>query len=128
MNEPRCRRAALLPAVLLAALLPACSALISDAPPVPDSTMVDVLIELHLGQARQARYGDLTPARRDSILALHGLDRPRFDEAMAYYADHPEELGLLYREALDRLQEERPHQPLGLRPDPPDSSTARMLD
>lgn len=109
-------------AALGLAALGGCSALTSETPPLSDSTMVEVLIELHLAQARQKLHGDLTPARRDSILAAYDLDQEAFDAAMTYYAEHPAELAEIYRRALDRLGEERPPQQFDFGTFQPDSS------
>ena len=102
--------------ILLAALLTlsACSAITSEAPPIADSTMVEVLIELHLAEARLDLQYDLVPAVRDSILFKHGLDEPRFLAILDYYADHPEEYSALYTTVLDRISDERLRQGEGL--------------
>ena len=94
-----------LPALLLT--LPACTALPTEAPPVADSTMVDVLLEMHLAQARAERYSDVSSELLRDILARHGLDEEQFDEAMRYYADHPQQYVSLYDDVLDRLNAER---------------------
>ncbi len=91
----------------LAAGLPACSSMATDEPPVADSTMVEVLIELHLAAARLDLRKDLPPAEREAILARHGLDTLRYGQVMAYYAEHLRveiDVGL---RVLDRLSAER---------------------
>lgn len=95
--------------LLLAAWLgwTGCSSFTSSNPPVADSTMIAVLAEMHLAQARQKTIGDLTVATRDSILHHHDLDREQFEDALAFYAAHPEAYVEIYRQALDRLGEER---------------------
>jgi hypothetical protein len=102
----------LLPSTLLAALLtlPACSAIISEEPPITDSTMVEVLIELHLTDARADLHYDLAPALRDSIFFKYGLDEQRFLEILDYYADHPEAYAAVYTTVLDRINDERMQQ------------------
>ncbi len=87
--------------------LSACSAFTSDEPPISDSTMVEVLIELHLANARLELQYDRRPAVRDSILFKYGLDAQRFQDVMAYYADHPEAYSALYTTMLDRISAER---------------------
>ncbi len=91
----------------LAAGLPACSSMATDEPPVADSTMVEVLIELHLAAARLDLRKDLPPAEREAILARHGLDTLRYGQVMAYYAEHPQAYVDLYSQVLDRLSAER---------------------
>jgi len=94
--------------------LPACSSITSEEPPIADSTMVEVLIELHLADARLDLQLDRIPAVRDSILFKHGLDEPRFLQILDYYAEHPEEYTALYTTVLDRLSDERLRQGEGL--------------
>ncbi len=103
-------------AILLAGLLTlsACSAITSEDPPIADSTMVEVLIELHLADARLDLQYDALPAVRDSILLKHGLDEPRFRAILDYYADHPEAYSALYTTVLDRISDERLRQGEGL--------------
>jgi len=69
--------------------------------------MVEVLIELHLVNARLELQYDRQPAVRDSILFKYGLDAQRFQDVMAYYADHPEAYSALYTTMLDRISAER---------------------
>ena len=84
-----------------------CSSFSSPEPPIADSTMVAVLAEIHLAQARQRILGDLTVVTRDSILHAYDLDRAQFEEALAFYTAHPEAYVDIYRQALDQLGEER---------------------
>ncbi len=78
-----------------------------DAPPVPDSVMVEVFIELYLLQARVEVLHEDETARRDSILLHYGLDRQTFEAQMTYYAEHPEVYMDVHTEALDKLSSER---------------------
>ncbi len=94
--------------------LPACSAITSEAPPISDSTMVEVLIELHLTDARAELRYEAIPTVRDSILFKHGLDQQRFLDILDYYAEHPEEYAALYTTVLDRISDERFRQGEGL--------------
>ncbi len=94
--------------------LSACSAITSEEPPIADSTMVEVLIELHLADARLELQYNLVPVVRDSILFKYGLDEQRFRAILDYYADHPEEYAALYTTVLDRISDERLRQGEGL--------------
>lgn len=93
-------------AVLVLALLPACSSLVEEEPPVQDSLLVEALVELHLAEARTTAGHPALPVVRDTLLARHGLDRARFDAAMAYYAERPEAFYELYGRVLDQLHAE----------------------
>lgn len=99
---------ALSTALLLILALPGCSPFTAEEPPVADSTLVEVLIELHLAQGRaEVEEDSLPPAVRDSILARHEIDEDRFHSAMNYYASHPEDYLELYNEVLNRLSAEQ---------------------
>jgi hypothetical protein len=78
----------------------------ADRARVADSTLVMVLVELHLAEARATvgPYNTLVP--RDSILHQHGIDATSFRETMAYYAKRPEAFVALYDRVLDRLYAE----------------------
>ena len=90
-------------AVLLGAL-PGCSSFAPEEPPVPDSTLVQVLVEMHLAEARRQLHGPIPPAMRDSILAHYGLDSTRMNAAMNHYSKHPAMYEELYGIVLDSLR------------------------
>ena len=97
-------------AVLLS--LSACSSSTAEAPTVPDSMLVDVLVGLHLAEARAqlqgAQFqGEVPENMRDSILARYHLDADRFAAIMEYYVAHPDSYATLYRNVLNRLSNER---------------------
>lgn len=73
---------------------------------VPDSTMIVVLADLHLADAR-ARLPDQAKGTRDSVLAHHGLDSTAFQAAMDGLLAHPQELTRMYDAVLDRLNAAR---------------------
>ena len=79
-----------------------CSSFSADTPPVPDSTMVDVLVELHLGQARAELY-ELPAGVEDSMLATYGVSRAELRATFDYYAEHPEVYDEVYSQVVDRL-------------------------
>ena len=87
--------------------LPACSSFTSDAPPTADSTMVEVLVELHLADARRHIRRDTPPTLRTDILERHGLDESAFEATITYYAEHPDAYIAVYDQVLDRLSAER---------------------
>lgn len=107
-----CRPLARLGATLLGAtllLLPACrdQAPTEALPPVADSTMIQVLIELHLAEARASILNTDQTSTRDSILLRYGVDRDAFEAAIDYYARNPDAYVKIYSEALDQLSDER---------------------
>ena len=74
---------------------------------LPDSTLIEVLVDLHLSGARLQVTPDAPVGLRDSVLALHGLDSVSFLEAMTWYESHPDEYVAVYGTVLDRLSAER---------------------
>ena len=93
---------------LLAAglLLAGCGGTRSETAAV-DSTLVNVLVELHLLAARQAVVGDVTPALRDSVLVHYGLDSATVARRLLHYARDPEAFRRLYQQIQERLMLEQ---------------------
>ncbi len=78
-----------------------------EQPVVSDSLMVEVLLDLHLVDARARALGNVTPGLRDSVLAHHGLDSVRYEAAVQRLMENPDTYLDLYSQALDRLNDER---------------------
>jgi len=95
-------------ALALCVALVGCSSFAPEEPPVPDSTLVQVLVEMHLAEARRQVHGPIPPALRDSILMQHGLDNTRLDAAMDFYSARPVAYEALYDIVLDSLKERDP--------------------
>jgi hypothetical protein len=72
-----------------------------------DSTVVHVLMELHLLEARALEVGDVSAAMRDSVFAHYGVTEERFQETLDHYARQPEAFGQLYSRILDQINVER---------------------
>jgi hypothetical protein len=72
------------------------------SPPVPPETFAKVYADL---TAEQAVNPDKLDSLRTVILARHGVSPELFDEAVAYYRDHPEELADLLDTVVDLLKE-----------------------
>ncbi len=87
--------------------LTGCSAEHPAAPGLSDSLMVDVLAEVHLADARAAHTGESRDSLRAEALAPFGLDTLAFQQALDYYAEHPDTYAPLYARALDQLIRER---------------------
>ena len=77
------------------------------APGLSDSLMVEVLIDVHLAEARAAQTGEPRDSLRAAALAAYDLDTLAFNRALDYYARHPDAYTPLYNQALDRLLSER---------------------
>ncbi len=76
-------------------------------PAISDSVMIQVLIELHLAEARVQMFKEDSLSFRDSVLAQYSITVEDFDANMSYYHDHPDALHELYTRALDGLSDER---------------------
>ena len=80
-----------------------------------DSVFVEVLVQLHLADARVYlaeghQEHETEPATlvrpsalRDSVLLSLEVDSTRYVETVAYYAAHPDEFVVRYNEVLERL-------------------------
>lgn len=75
--------------------------------PLPDSTMVSVLMELHLAVARAESTNEIPPNIRDSILIAYGVDSTQYAGAITYYAANPKKYAEIYSRVLDRLNTDR---------------------
>ncbi|MXW64005.1 MAG: DUF4296 domain-containing protein [Bacteroidetes bacterium SB0662_bin_6] len=87
---------------LAVSALTACSG--NAPPPVPGTTMVAVLAEMHLLQAREELTEINTREVQDSLLAAHGLDSTAWANAIAWYTSHPETFVGIYGRVVDTLQ------------------------
>lgn len=115
-------------ALLLLLSLSACTQLLTEPPPVADSTMVEVLVELHLAEAMLASGTTPLPLSvRDSILQRHQLTESGYEEAVQYYTAHPEAYAALYEQVVNVLNEEQNrllYQPDTLRRTPGETTNA----
>lgn len=75
--------------------------------PVPDSVMIELLIEMHLVEARIEMHNEPMLEARDSIFMQYGITPAIFGEAMDYYTENPDAYLKIYTEALDKLSDER---------------------
>jgi len=102
------RHGALVAALAVAVSLSAgCEADVPSDPGFSDSLMVEVLIGVHLADARASHTGVSRDSLRAAALADLGTDTVAFARALDYYASHPEAYQPLYDRALDRLLDER---------------------
>ena len=92
---------------LVAVLVAGCGTESPSAPEFTDSLMVDVLVEIHLADARASHTGEPRDSLRAAALAAFGTDTTAFHDALDYYARHPEAYQPLYERALDRLLNEQ---------------------
>ena len=92
--------------MVLALTYTGCEADVSPTPVLPDSTVVRVLSDFHLLNARAELFHDVPPAFRDSIFLYHNVDSAAFRETMTFYVQHPEDYLKLYRKVLDHLNAE----------------------
>ncbi|MEP0548412.1 MAG: DUF4296 domain-containing protein [Rhodothermales bacterium] len=92
---------------LVAVLVAGCGSESPSAPDLTDSLMVDVLVEIHLADARASHTGEPRDSLRAAALAAFDTDTVAFNDALDYYARHPEAYQPLYERALDRLLNEQ---------------------
>jgi len=100
----------LLPLILAVALLgttAACTLLKEERPPLDEDTLVVVIADLHLLEARADLVGEtLPPGARDSLFTYHGISIQDYEAAVDYYAERPRAYNALYRRVVDRLRED----------------------
>ncbi len=95
-------------AILLLWVLPAtwgCRYFESSPGPLPDSTLVNVLADLHVAASRAETYGEPAWDWRDSVLATYGVDSTQLKQTLLKHAEEPERFIHLYSAVLDRLNE-----------------------
>jgi hypothetical protein len=93
--------------IFLALLAAGCGSDVPAKPGLSDSLMVEVLIGVHLADARAEQTGAPRDSLRAAALAEFGTDTTAFNRALDYFAHHPEAYQPLYERALDRLLDER---------------------
>jgi len=74
---------------------------------VVDSLHAEVLIDLHLADARAEVTGEPRDSLRGVALAIHQLDSLALKAILDQYAQHPEEAVALYEQAGEQLTTER---------------------
>lgn len=102
-------RASIIPSALifLWALLAAggCRYSVSSPGLLPDSTLVNVLADLHLAASRAEIYGEPSWDWHDSVMTAYGVDSTRLRRTLLKHAEQPERFIHLYSAVLDRLNE-----------------------
>jgi hypothetical protein len=81
-----------------------CSAIVTEDPPVADSTFARVLVELHLLDGRRRQGMTLPKAAEDTVLAHYGVTRTDFERTLEHYSSHPKAFTTLYNAVLDSLR------------------------
>lgn len=89
------------------AVLGGCSAFEPGQASVPDSTLVEILVDLHIAGARERLGYEGPDGIRDSILVQHGVDEEAFRASLDYYVEDSRAYVILYREVLDRIVAEQ---------------------
>ncbi len=81
---------------------------ISDvAPPLSDSIMVQIIVELHLAEAKVELLKEDQLNFRDSILTHYKVSLEEFEANMAFYRENPDAYHKIYSTALDKMSDER---------------------
>ena len=72
-------------------------------PPMDEDTLVAVIVDLHLLEARRELVADTNPALRDSLLAANGVTHEELQDAILYFTDRPDEYVSIYNRVIDSL-------------------------
>lgn len=112
---PFCRNLlpVLLGGLLALLLLSGCSSFSSNEPPVPDTTLTRVLVELHLTSTRESLDIPSRPGLRDSVLTRYDLEEEDLEASLQYYSRRPEAFESLYEAVVDSLRSTRYNQSQG---------------
>lgn len=99
-------------AVSLISMSFSCAGRMEEASPasIDKDTLVAVLTDLYLSDATQVT-GSISDAAnnaglaavRTGVLEKHRVPKERFMETMRYYADHPDELVIIYDKVIEEL-------------------------
>ncbi len=78
-------------------------------PPLEQESLTHLLVDLHLERARIDMGLSRSSGYVDSLLLVHQVSREQFEDAMAYYANRPDEFVALLDGVIDRLRVTRPY-------------------
>lgn len=70
-----------------------------------EAALVEVLVELHLLEARAVQFSDVPPGTRDSILAQYGLDAATLEHLLSELDDDLPRGQRIYSAVVDSLNE-----------------------
>lgn len=99
------QRALLSPALLLIATFSLIGGCVSRTNAVPDDTFVEVMIELHLVEARRISDAERTSMRTE-VFRRYGVTESAVRQKLTRLDDEPEHYAELYARVVDRLTEE----------------------
>jgi len=97
----------ILPALCMLMVCGSCSGNEAPSDIVVDSLHAEILIDLHLADARAEVTGEPCDSLRSVALAIHQLDSLALKTILDRYAQHPEEAVALYEQAGEQLATER---------------------
>ena len=72
-----------------------------------DSLDVDLMVDVHLAEARAELVGEPADSLRDEAFRLHAADSLHLNTLLAEYASEPERAVALYEKATEALNAER---------------------
>lgn len=74
-----------------------------DGPPIPDSLLVDVLVDVYSATARAHLESLNADSARAEAVARFGLDTADLTRTLNYFAENPDSASKFYQGALDSL-------------------------
>jgi hypothetical protein len=91
-------------ALFLAVTLAGCESRgVPESRSLDDSLLVEVLVDLHLSQAREMSYPDESFLRADSVLAVHGVSRAMLERSLERMEEEGRPFSDLYARVIERL-------------------------
>jgi hypothetical protein len=93
------------PVLVAASLLCGCRGETLPAFVPSDSTMVGLILDLHVAEARSELEGSEIGPVRDSLFEAWGVDSVTYDRVLRSYSDDPDAYVHIYDRVLDSLNE-----------------------
>ncbi|HEX9658807.1 MAG TPA: hypothetical protein VGA18_00840 [Rhodothermales bacterium] len=96
-------RPAVVALLLGGVVLSGCESKGSAGPGIPDSLLVDVLVDVYSATARAHLDGTDPDSARVEAMAHFGLDTVALNRTLHYFAENPDSAATVYQRALDSL-------------------------
>ncbi len=92
----------------LAATLALCTAACSPAPEElgttrADSLMIEIMVDIHLINARAELGYGVDELSLDTIITRHGLSRKEYDDQITFYTEHPDTYLAVLNKVMERI-------------------------
>ncbi len=92
----------------LAATLALCTTACSPVPEelgttLADSLMIEIMVDIHLINARAELGYGVDELSLDTIITRHGLSRKEYDDQITFYTEHPDTYLAVLNKVMERI-------------------------